>query len=59
MHFPTSKLLGHTVVMVAVAGGAQALDEFLVVGDDDELEVGLGLAVLDNVVESRGEGLSR
>lgn len=51
------RLLGDAVVVVAVARGAEALDELLVVRDDDELEVLLLLAVLDHLVQRGGEGL--
>mmetsp|Transcript_31054 Transcript_31054/g.101477 ORF Transcript_31054/g.101477 Transcript_31054/m.101477 type:complete len:799 (+) Transcript_31054:193-2589(+) len=51
------RLLGDAVVVVAVARSAEALDELLVVRDDDELEVLLLLAVLDHLVQRGGEGL--
>ena len=57
MDLAARRLLGDAVVVVAVARGAEALDELLVVRDDDELEVFLLLAVLNHLVQRGGEGL--
>eukprot|EP00967_Tisochrysis_lutea_P087107 scaffold123105_cov30-Tisochrysis_lutea.AAC.7 len=51
VHLASGEPLGHTVVMVTISGGPNAFHEFLVVGDDNQLEVRLRLPVLDDVVQ--------